>query len=220
MIGIGIVPNDPGIGCGGFHGRQAVDDRIGIDCARRTGIFRHAPNRLNRRVVGDNRLDSVHIRAVVLHVDRDYLVAELLADWEMTVVTGHGANEFWRCLLASRTIRAWNPVKHSARDEIVHLVQTAIPADNDHVGRNVQKVGEQTFGFRNAGPHSIVAIILIVLAEMIVRGNRGQQPVAQIKLIRRLFPARHFEDKVSPAKLAILGFRSGFFCRQGRAVEF
>ena len=109
-------------------------------------------------------------------------------------------------------------MKHSARDEIVHLVQTAIPADNDHVGRNVQKVGEQTFGFRNAGPHSIVAIILIVLAEMIVRGNRATRCSDQID--PRLFPARHFEDKVSPAKLAILGFRSGFFCRQGRAVEF
>ena len=98
---VGVVPEQPEIGCRGVHLHQPADVLPRVGGTRRVGEDGHAPHALDGRVAGDEFLDEVDVGAVLEHRHRDHLDAEALADREVTVVAGRRAEELDHWLLRS-----------------------------------------------------------------------------------------------------------------------
>jgi len=97
---------------------------VGIGHAGRVGIFRNAPDPLDRGIGGDEALDRIHVRPVVAHLDRDHADAEALADGEMPVIARHRAKELYVRLVLPRAIAARQAEQHGAGHRVVHQVET------------------------------------------------------------------------------------------------
>jgi hypothetical protein len=93
MDAVGIVPIEPEIGRRGLHRRQPFDGRVGINCSRRIAVFRNAPHALDGSVIGYEPLNLVHVRTIFPKRHRDHPDAVILANPEVPVVAGYGAQE-------------------------------------------------------------------------------------------------------------------------------
>ncbi len=91
--GVGVVPEDPEVGCRGRHLDERAGDLLGVDRSRGVGVGRDGPDALDRGIGGDELTDHVHVGAVSSERHRDHLDAERLGDREVAVVARAGREE-------------------------------------------------------------------------------------------------------------------------------
>ena len=91
METVGIVPKYPEILRCGFQPCKAPHDIVRVDDPLRIGIHRHTPDAFDRFVIADQRLDEIHIRAVLQHRDIDHFNPQILTDAKMTVIARNRA---------------------------------------------------------------------------------------------------------------------------------
>ena len=89
---VGVIPHNDKIRSCGLQVSQTVNALFRINIALGIGELGNAPDTLYCRVFYQ-LFNGVHIRAVYRHIHRDHFKAKGFRDSEMTVITGHGANE-------------------------------------------------------------------------------------------------------------------------------
>src|SRR5271168_3263440 len=93
MHRISIVPKKTEVRRRCLHSRQPFDNRVGINTSRWVAIFRNAPHALDGGILGDEPLHRFHVRTILAERHRYHADAVLLADPEMPVIAGYGAQE-------------------------------------------------------------------------------------------------------------------------------
>ena len=101
-------------------------------------------------VLGDQPLDGVHVRPVVVQRHRDHLDAEVLADREVPVVAGHRAQERDAWLLRPRPRAADGALEQRVHDRVVHQRQAGVVAEDDLCRRDAEERREQRAQLRQA----------------------------------------------------------------------
>ena len=109
VYAVGVVPHDDEIACRRFERSKAGDGRIAVNDAFWVGILRHAPNALHGGVF-HIFFHNVHVRAGFRHRHVEHFDAEGLADGEMPVIPGDGAEELHFVELAPGRFRVQKPV--------------------------------------------------------------------------------------------------------------
>ena len=190
---VSVVPEDAEIGRGGLHGGETLHGAVAVADSLRVGVERNAPDALDCIVFRDELLDHVHIRSVRKHGNRDHLKTEILADGEVTVVSGSGTEEFDLREVFPRSVAlcAENIV---ADNRIIHHIEAGVAADDDFFHRNSEKVGEEFLGFRDAVEQTVVAGVGSVGGDVAV--ECVENAVHKVKLGSGGFPAGHIQFQV------------------------
>jgi hypothetical protein len=199
--GVGVVPEQPEIGCGRAHLHQSADHFPGIGGTGGIGEHRHAPHALDGRVGGDEFLDQVDVGAVLAHRHRDHLDAEALGDREVPVVTRRGAQELDHRLGDPRPWRVDAAVQQREHHRVVHQLQAGVVAGDQVLHRDTEQFAEDRAQLRQPVQPAVVAGVGAVPVAVVVAGQ-GQQPVGQVELFGRRLAARQVQ-------LELLGLQVG-----------
>ena len=180
--GVGVVPEDLEVGCGGRHGGEARGDVLAADRAGRVGVRRHHPHALDGRVVGDQRRDGVGVGPVVVHGHGHHLDAQALEQGEVTVVARHRAHEAHLLLTAPRPLGVDAAEEQEVDQAVAHDRQARVAAGHDLIGLDPEQLGEDLAQLAQALEAAVVAD---VDARGVLRRRRQpQQGVREVELLR------------------------------------
>ena len=168
---VGVIPEDPEVRRGRFQPGEAADRLVRIGNALGIGVFRNAPDALDRCVFTDQFFHDVHIGTGGSHRDGNHLDAEILGDREMAVIAGHWAEEFHLGLFAPGSV-AHDAMGPDAGNGIEHDVQGGVSVDDDILGIILHHVAQQFARFLDAGQLAVVPAVSAVFAGQI--GGRIQ----------------------------------------------
>ena len=156
MDAVGVVPHEHEVGGGGAHGGDAAQGIVAIHDAVGVGVLGHAPHTLDLGVT-NQVLHHVHIRAGGGHGNGNHLHAEILADFEMAVIAGSGAQPFYLVQLAPGLGRVEIAVGIGPGDGVIHELQAGAAAYEHLLGLAVQDLGKQPLGGGNAVHVAVVS---------------------------------------------------------------
>lgn len=202
---VGVVPEQAEVAGGRLHPGQALDHGVGVDRAGRVAVLRYAPHALDARVVGDQMLDLVHVRAIVVQCHRDQLDAEFLADGEVAVIAGHRAEEGGSGRLPRRAVG--RALEQCEGDAVVHQRQARIVADDDVVGADAEHRCEQLARFGDALQVAVVAAVFLVRCGVVAGARQRQQFLRQVELVRRRLAARHVQRETGGLQGGVAGLQ-------------
>ena len=187
---VGVVPQDPEVGPARRPScAKPLDDLVRVDVPGRVRVLRDAPDALDARVFGHERLDAVHVGTAVADPHVDELEAEALRDPEVPVVTRHHAEEPEGAgLPPPGGLRTERPVQPGVQHVLVHQREAGVPARDHLVRAHAEQVGPQAPRFRDAGQPPVVAGVGAVI-EAVVAAERVVEPVGQGHLLRTGLPA-------------------------------
>ena len=219
--GIGVVPENTEIGRGALHGGQPAHYLVGIGDARGIRVLRHAPDALDGVVGGHQALHFVHIRAVLPQRHGNHLNAQGLADGEVTVVAGDGAEPF-HLGQAPPGRTSQGPEHQVAHHGVVHGREARIAEHDDVLWLIVQKRRHEPLRLGDAVEHAVVAAVGAVLGGKVGFGvQHVQHRQGQLQLCGRGLAAGHVQLEAPGRHLAVAGahlgelglqFRLGHLC--------
>ena len=187
-----VVPDHAEIGGSRGHPGQARDRVVVVHRAGGVGEDRHAPHALDRRIVGDEPLDHVHVRAGRAQRHRDHLDAERLGDPEVAVIAGHGAQPPQRGLVLPRALGVGSAEEHRERQRVVHDRQARVVLRDQAVGVDPQQLGEDRPQLGQAGAAAVVADVGRARGVVPLARER-QETFGQSQLLRRRLAARQVQ---------------------------
>ena len=192
MDDVGVVPENTEIGGSGLHAGKAADHFVRIGLAFGIGVLGHAPDTLNGGILGGQFFHHIHVGAVGQHGNGDHLHAQLLADGEVTVIAGCGAQPLDLLLLApgGAVGSAKDPQAHHG---VVHHGQAGIAAGHHPLHGHFQQIGKQLAAGQDALQAAVVAGIGLAVHQVGVLGQDGQHIFAQIQLSLAGLAAGHIQ---------------------------
>lgn len=155
---VSVVPEHAEIACRDLHRGDAFDHAVRERDARGVGVLGYAPHTFDCVVFSDERFDDVHIGTVFFHCDGYHFDAELLADGEVTVITGCGANELDLFEVVPRGA-AEHAELFCEMYEGVHKVKAAAVADENFFGSDAEKFRKQVFAGFGAAECAVVSCV-------------------------------------------------------------
>ena len=195
--GVRVGPEDTDVRSRGRHCRHQVNDFVGVGHAFRVRELRDAPDPLDRRVGAGDVVDFVHVGTVCVHLDRDHFDAERTAHREVTVVSGRGADELDSALTGPRFVTARNAEEHCTDEGVVHDVQRGVAEDKDLFCRDVKKIAEKLFRFRQTVEDPVVPAVETACAETVPAvADDGQHFGGKVELSLIRFAPGEVEGKV------------------------
>jgi len=193
MHGVGVVPENAEIGCGGLHGGEPPDDCVGIHDAGGVAVFGNAPDGFDGGIAGDEALDFVHVRAVVAEYYGDHANAVLLADGEVAVVAGNGAKKSDFGVVAPGPGAVACSFQKGINDDVVHEGEAGIIADDYLLRRRAENSGEEAARFEETLKATVIAAINAAFGEKIGGSGKREERAAQVELGGRGFAASEIE---------------------------
>ena len=174
--GVGVVPEQPEIGCGRAHLHQPSHLFPCERDAGRVGEHRHAPHPLDGRVGGDELLDQVDVGSVLEHRHVDHLDAQALGDGEVPVVAGHRAQELDDGIVAPRPRRIHPAVQQREHHHVVHQLEARVVTGDQVLHRDAEQLAEDGAQFGQAVQAAVVAGVgALPVAVGILSGSRQVQ---------------------------------------------
>ena len=137
---VSVVPHDGKIGSRRLQIGKTIHGFVGVGVALGIGIFGHAPNTLDQRIL-HQLLHHIHIGAKGGHGHGDQLIAKILGDAEMAVVSGAGAQELDTLLLAPGTLAVLEAIGMSPGDQIVHEAQAGVATNEGLLNLTAKHIG-------------------------------------------------------------------------------
>ena len=184
MNRIGIVPEQPEVGCAGAHRAEPSHCLVGIGLPGRVGILRDAPHALDAGI-GDQPLDHIHVRPLPRQRHGDHADAVFLADREMPVIARHRTEEADRLLVAPRRAAARHALQKREDDAIMHEREARIIADEDLVDRRAERIGKQSSRLRKPlRAAAVIARILAFLGDVVAVAGQGEHSGARGRAAR------------------------------------
>ena len=206
---IGVVPDDGKVRGSGLQVGKAADGLVGINDTVGVGIFGNRPYELDLRVL-HQLLHHVHIRAFGSHGDGNQLRAEELADLEMPVISGGGAEKFHLFLPAPWLGAVEQAVGVGTGHHVEHHIQGSRAADEHLIRLAAQHIRPVPPGTGNTRQFAVIPGVHAVV-EAVLRGLQySQQAADHVQLLRGGLAPGHIQ--IQPLRLA------GFVGRQHTAV--
>lgn len=180
--GVGVVPEDPEVGSGGAHRSEPGHGRVAVAGAVRVAVLRHAPDALDRRVLGDEPLHGLHVRAVRGHRHRDHVDPEALAEREVPVVAGHRTQERDPLLVHPARLGARHHAQQGVHQAVVHQLEAGVPGRDQLAGRHLEHPGEDLPELGQPLQPAVVAYVGAVGGGVPPAGQ-AQQVLGEVELL-------------------------------------
>ena len=193
MNTVSIVPVDTEIRRRWLQMRKALYCLFRIGIALRIGVFRNTPDTFYCRIILHKFLHHIHIRSFRGHGDVDHLDTEEFRDTEMTIISRHGAKEFYLVQFTPGGIAA-NAMGHRASHRVEHNVQTGVAIDDDLIRFHLAHSAKQTFRLRNTIQYAVVTTVYTGLTPQIRTCVKHVHHLHRdIKLIHRRLSSGHIQ---------------------------
>ena len=206
---IGVVPDDGKVRGGGLQVGKAADGLVGVNNSVGVGVFGNRPYELDLRVL-HQLLHHVHIRAFGSHGDGNQLRAEELADLEMPVISGGGAEKFHLFLPAPWLGAVEQPVGVGTGHHVEHHIQGSRAADEHLIRLAAQHIRPVPPGTGNTRQFTVIPGVHAVIVAILRGLQYSQQAADHVQLLLGGLTAGHIQ--IQPLRLA------GFVGRQHTAV--
>ena len=206
---IGVVPDDGKVRGSGLQVGKAADGLVGINDTVGVGIFGNRPDELDLGIL-HQLLHHVHVRAFRGHGDRDQLRAKELADLEMPVIAGGGAEKFHLFLPAPGLGAVEQTVGIGAGHHVKHHIQGSRAANEHLIRLAAQHIRPISPGAGDTRQLAVIPGVHAVVEAVLRSLQHGQKAADQIQLLLGGLAPRHVQ--VQPLRLA------GFVGRQHTAV--
>ena len=206
---IGVVPDDGKVRGSGLQVGKAADGLVGVNNSVGVGVFGNRPYELDLRVL-HQLLHHVHIRPFGGHGDGNQLRAEELADLEMPVIAGGGAEKLHLFLPAPGLGAVEQTVGIGAGHHVEHHIQGSRAADEHLIRLAAQHIRPVPPGTGNTRQFTVIPGVHAVVEAVLRSLQHGQKAADQIQLLLGGLTAGHIQ--IQPLRLA------GFVGRQHTAV--
>ena len=207
MNRIGVVPEEPEVGCTRAHGAEPSHGLVGIGLPCRIGILRDAPHSLDGGI-GDQAFHGIHVGPLPRQWNGEHPDAVFLANREMPVVARHRAQKGDRPFFAPWSVAARNALQKREDDAVVHEREARVIAHEDLVDRRSERIGKQGSCLGEPlRPPAVVACILAAFGKVVAVAGQGQHAGAEVELFGGGLAARHVELEATPAKRLVIAER-------------
>ena len=125
-----IIPEDTKILCLGLKCGKAPYGFVGICDTGRIGVFGNTPYAFYAFVVFDIFFHDIHIRPIGIHRYIYHIDTEISRNPEMSVIAGHGTQEFYFFKLSPRSASG-NAFCISVRNGIKHHIKAGVSSGNN-----------------------------------------------------------------------------------------
>ena len=209
MDTIGVVPDDGKVRGGGLQMSKTADGFVGINDTVGVGIFGNRPDELDLGIL-HQLLHHVHVRTLGGHGNGNQLRAEELADLEMPVIAGGGAEKFYLFLPAPGLGAVEQTVGIGAGHHVKHHIQGSRAADEHLIRLAAQHIRPISPGAGDTRQLAVIPGVHAVVVAVLGGLQHGQQAADHVQLLRGGLATGHVQ--IQPLRLA------GFVGRQHTAV--
>ena len=206
---IGVVPDDGKVRGSGLQVGKAADGLVGVNNSVGVGVFGNRPYELDLRVL-HQLLHHVHVRTLGGHGNGNQLRAEELADLEMPIISGGGAEKFHLFLPAPWLGAVEQAVGIGTGHHVEHHIQGSRAADEHLIRLAAQHIRPVPPGTGNTRQFAVIPGVHAVVEAVLRSLQHGQKAADQIQLLLGGLTAGHIQ--IQPLRLA------GFVGRQHTAV--
>ena len=206
---IGVVPDDGKVRGSGLQVGKAADGLVGVNNSVGVGVFGNRPYELDLGIL-HQLLHHVHVRTLGGHGDGNQLRAEELADLEMPVISGGGAEKFHLFLPAPWLGAVEQAVGVGTGHHVEHHIQGSRAADEHLIRLAAQHIRPISPGAGDTRQLAVIPGVHAVVEAVLRSLQHGQKAADHVQLLRGGLATGHVQ--IQPLRLA------GFVGRQHTAV--
>ena len=206
MNGVGVVPEEPEVRRRRRHSHERLDL---LDAEARAGgvrVHRHRPHATDAGIRNDQSTNLVKVEAPIDERHRGHADAEILADREVTVVAGNGAEERQSVHVAPGTGSTRHAMQQCGNDHVVHDRQARVAAGEQLIDRNREQLGEDLAQLDEPVWSAIVAQVSACRIAIVPIARKAEHCVRQVELGGRRLASREVEREVLRAEFGVLRF--------------